>query len=69
MKQLTASDGCHILNVSTNEEFNMFASIIAGFIGGVASAAIAQFFDVTAIATFCSYAVGIVVGIIVAVAK
>ena len=55
--------------MSTNEEFNMFASIIAGFIGGVASAAISQFFDVTAIATFCSYAVGIVVGIIVAVAK
>ena len=47
----------------------MLASIIAGFMGGAASAAIAQFFDVSAIATFCSYAVGIVVGIVVAVAK
>lgn len=47
----------------------MLASIIAGFIGGIASAAIAQLFDVTAIATFCSYTVGVVVGIVVAVAK
>ncbi|MGL5564182.1 MAG: hypothetical protein ACRDC4_00440 [Plesiomonas sp.] len=47
----------------------MSASIIAGFVGGVASAAIAQFFDVTAIATFCSYAVGVLAGIVVAVAK
>ena len=47
----------------------MFASIISGVIGGVASAAIAQFFDVTAIATFCSYAVGVVAGVVVAVAK
>ena len=55
--------------VSTNEEFNMIASIIAGALGGFASAAIAQFFDVTSVATFFSYAVGIVVGIVVAVAK